>query len=280
VFLPSNDYTPEELAQIIKSYDDAIATVTEGQQIATGLEKKQIEARIEDMVQGRANAIKIAQLTADTSRYGTDVGRQTRLDELTQNQRQFDSTHALDLQKFGLDYAKAYTDYARTPDMRWSANDFDTAVANIRGGGGPVSARAQAAPTPKSWESFAALQGFNTPVVRAGAGGGQAYGGGGGAGASAGGAGAGAPDLRLKAMQAVGAAMPPSDGTGHDSQDWAALDALKSLYFSGRPGEVEKLGAPRRKIAQAGLARLGYDPALVESDRQRGLPGQQSVRRA
>ncbi len=40
--------------------------------------------------------------------------------------------------------------------------------------------------------------------------------------------------------------------------------AIRSRYAARRPGEVERLGKPRRPIAQAGLQRMGADPALVE----------------
>lgn len=278
MFLPAG-LTDEQANQAVEAYDRYIATLTRAWQESSGLQRTQIEAQIEDAKKARANAMEIARIQSGDSRYGTDTQRRTRLDELQQNQRQFDATHALDMQRYGLDVANSYVKYASTPDMRWSANDFDTAVARTGVGGFPQQARAQAPAQPKTWESWAALSGYNTPVVNAGAGGGS--GGGGGAGSAGGaGAGGGSKDLRMNAAQAVMKAMPPSDGIGHDAQDWAALDAVKNLYFSGRPGEVERLGAPRRKIAQAGLARLGYDPALVESDRQRALPGQASVRRA
>ena len=161
--------------------------------------------------------------------------------------------------------------------MRWSANDFDTAVRNIGLGSGPVPVSSQPSPQPKSWQDWTALTGFTTPTVQAGQS--AASSGGGGPGQMQAGAG-GQADPRLAAANGILKALPPSSTPGHDENDWAALNAVKSLYMSGRPGDVEKLGAPRRKIAQAGLARLGYDANLVESDRQRALPGQGSVRAA
>ena len=82
----------------------------------------------------------------------------------------------------------------------------------------------------------------------------------------------------MTAANAVMKALPPSEGMGNDDQDWAALNAIRSLYFGAKPGEVEKLGQERQKIARGGLARLGYNPRLVEEERARSLPGQGSVR--
>jgi hypothetical protein len=71
-------------------------------------------------------------------------------------------------------------------------------------------------------------------------------------------------------------AIPPSDGSGHDDNDYAALEAVRNLYMSARPGSIARLGAPREKIAMAGLARMGYDPAAVALEYRRTLPGQKS----
>ncbi len=267
MYLPG-DLTDEEAAQAVKAYDAYIATLTQAWQESSGLQRKQIEAQIEDAKIARQNAMQIAQLQAETSRYGTDVQRQTRLDELRQNQRQFDATH-------GLDVAKAYTEYAKTPDMMFARNDFMSAMGRVGQGLGPRNVMSQGTPQAKTWQDFAALSGYNTPTVQAG----QSQGGGGGGMAPQGPSGGGT-DQRQKAVQEVMKAMPPSDSAGNDGQDWEALNAIRSLYAARRPGSVERLGKDRQAIANAGLARMGYDPSLVNADYRRTLPGQRSVRAA
>lgn len=266
-------------ADDVKRWEAYIATLTRAWQESSGIQRQQIEAQIQNAKDALANAREIANISAQTSRYGTDVQAQTRLAELKQNQQQYDATHALDMQKYGLSVAEAYTKYSQTPDMMWAQADFKDALGRVGQGLAPrpiTSATPQ--PKAKSWEDFAALSGYNTPVVQAGqSGGGQAYSGGSGSGGAASG---GGPDLRLKAMKAIGEAMPPSETEGNDGQDWEALNAIRSLYFARRPGSVEKLGGQRQKIAEAGLARMGYDPGLVREEYQRSRPGQGSVRRA
>jgi len=241
-------------------WDAYIATIQAAINASSGWEKTKLEAQMEDARKGRENAYAIAQLQARTSRYGTDQQTKMQLAQLQQNQRQFEASH-------GLEIAKAYTQFASTPDMVWSLNDFKSAMGRVGQGFSPSPIAESASPKPKTYEDFAALTNYKA-------------GGGGGGGGTADPGGRSSRDARVSAANAVMKAIPPSDTPGNDGQDWAALRAIENLYMAGRPGEVERLGAPRRKIAQAGLARLGYDPALVESDRQRALPGQQSVRAA
>lgn len=273
LFLPG-DLTDDEAAQAVQAYDQYIARLTQAWQESSGLQRKQIEAQIEDAKRGRENAMEIARMQSGDSRYGTDVQRQTRLDELRQNQRQFDASHALDMQRYGLDVAKAYTEYSRTPDMMFARNDFMSAMGRTGQGLAPRNVMSQGTPQAKGWQDFAALAGYTTPTVQAG----RSQGGGGGMAPQ--GPTGGGTDQRQKAVQEIMKAMPPSDSNGYDGQDWEALNAIRSLYAARRPGEVERLGQERRKIGQAGLARMGYDPNLVESDRMRTLPGQRSVRAA
>lgn len=277
-FSPSNNSSSD-----VDRWDEYVRSIQEAMQASAGWQREQFRMQLEDAQRGRENAMAIARLSAENARYGVDVGRQNMLDQLRQTQQQFEANHALEQQRFGLSVAEAYTDYAKTPDMRWSANDFDTAIQNVGLGGGPVPIAGQARPQPKSWQDFAALSGFNTPVVQAG----QTQPPAGGAGGpdtgrgAVGSGGAGTPtDPRLTAATGILKALPPSGTAGHDQNDWAALEAVRNLYLSGRPGEVERLGRPRQRIAEAGLARLGYDPALVVEERRRGLPGQGSVRMA
>lgn len=272
LFLPG-DLTDDEAKQAVEAYDAYIARLTQTWQESSGLQRKQIEAQIEDAKKARENALAIAQMQDATSRYGTDTSRDLRLAELRQNQRQFDASHALDMQRYGLDVAKAYTEYSRTPDMMFARNDFMNAMARTGQGLHPQNVMSQGTPQAKGWQDFAALAGYTTPTVQAG----RSQGGGG---MAPQGPTGGGTDQRQKAVQEIMKAMPPSDGDGYDGQDWEALNAIRSLYSARKPGDVERLGQERRKIGQAGLARMGYDPNLVESDRARTLPGQRSVRAA
>lgn len=274
IYLPA-ELTDDEARQAVEAYDKHIATLTRAWQESSGLQRRQIESQIEDARKGRENAMEIANLQAQTSRYGTDVQRDTRLAELKQNQQQFDATHGLDLQKYGLDVAKAYTAYASTPDMMFARNDFLAGMNRVGQGLGPRNVMSSGTPQAKGWQDFAALAGFNTPAVQAG----RSQGGGGNV-APQGPTGGGGTDQRLSAANAVMKAMPPSDGDGYDGQDWEALNAIRSLYSARRPGSVERLGKERQKIANAGLARMGYDANLVNEDYRRTLPGQGNVRAA
>lgn len=268
------ELTPEEL----RRWDEYVARTVDMINKSTGWEREKLRLQLKDAEKGRANAYRIAELSANTSRYGTDQQTMVELRRLQENQRQFDANHGLEQQKLGLSVADTYTKYAQSYDDIWALQDFKGALGAVQGGGGPAPIAAQGRPQPKTWESFAALAGFeNLPAVQAGTapapmpGGGQA---------AAGGGGGNGADLRLKAAKAIGEAMPPSSTPGLDDQDWAAIRAYESLYFAGQPGTVEKLGTERNRIGMAGLARAGYNPKLVEEERRRSLPHQGSVRAA
>jgi hypothetical protein len=243
-------------------WDQYIATIQQAIKESSGWARIQEENRLKDAKAGRENAYKIAELSAKTSRYGTDQQTKMQLAQLQQADRHFAANH-------GLEMAKAYTQFAQTPDMMWAQADFKSALGNVSQGYSPAPIAASASPKPKTYDDFAALS--NYP-----GGGGTNSGGN----ATADPGGRTGTDPRVSAANAVMKAIPPSQTPGNDGQDWAALRAIENLYMAGRPGEVERLGAPRRKIAQAGLARLGYSPELVEQDRMRALPGQGSVRAA
>lgn len=282
--------TAQGAQQQVASYDAMLADIKAALLASEGSNDKwrrdQLKAQYEDAQKGRDNAFKIAQLQSDTSRYGYDQQRQTAIDQLKENQRQYDSTHALDLKKYGLEVAKAYTAYASTPDQRWAANDFDEAMGRV-GQGQPAQSTltSTTAPHAKTWQDFAALSGYSDlPSVSSGAtatGGGMVSASGApGSGTDSRGNAATATDQRQTAANAVMKAMPPSEGDGHDGQDWAALNAIKSLYFARKPGTVAALGQQRQKTALAGLSRLGYDADQVSQDYERSLPGQGNVRAA
>lgn len=265
---PGTPTAPTSSDPNVAKWDEYIATIKAALAASSGWNERQLAAQLADAEKARANAMEIARLNAQTSRYGTNVNAMVQLRQLEQQQRQFEANH-------GLEIAKAYTQYASTPDLMWAHRDFTSALANVGQGRSPQSVASQPAPRAKTWQDFAALAGYGgNSAVAAGAGGGQAQMMAGGAG------GAGGADPRLKAMKAIGDAIPPSDTPGNDDQDWAAINAIANLYFAGRPGEVERLGRQRRKTTMAGLARASYDPLLVEEERVRGLPNRGNPRAA
>lgn len=239
--------------------------------------KKALEAQLQSAQEARANALRIAQLQAETSRYGVDVQRSTEMAKLKENARQFDASH-------GLEIAKTFVAFSSTPDMMFARNDFMSAMGRVGQGLSPQAAiTREPGPRAKTYEDFAALAQYNGSTVPgasakdAGAGAGR-----GASTVASGGGGAGTPgtstaaDPRLKAANAIAQAIPPSETPGHDDNDWAAINAIRALYQSGRPGLEARLGPQRTKIALAGLARAGYDPALIQEEYRRTLPGQKN----
>jgi hypothetical protein len=249
--------------------------------------RRALEAQMESARAARENAMKIAQLQSETSRYGIDAQRATAMAQLKENARQFDASH-------GLEIAKAYTAFSSTPDMMFARNDFLSAMGRVgQSGGLPAPISSQGSPQAKTWQDFAAIASYNGSQVpgasapsaaresqaqpAAASGSSPAASGGGSAAASTGAAGASSgTDPRVTAANAVMKAIPPSETPGTDGQDWAALEAIRNLFTAAKPGSIERLGAPRTKIAMAGLARMGYDPETVLEEYKRAAPGQQS----
>lgn len=183
--------------------------------------------------------------------------------------------------RFGVEKAQALTEYLKTPDQYFSQRNFRNALGNILGGGGAESVTQTAAqyggPQMKTTSDFEAIAGPSGSLA-SGAGGPAA-----GAGPSPGmpNAGAGASnDPRQTAAAGVLKALQPSEANGLDENDVAALNAIYNIYSARKPGSVERLGTPRRKIAQAGLAALGFDPETVEWDYQQAGVGQGNPRAA
>lgn len=273
--MPDGDYSNIGPGQ----YDQYIAGIMAQLQEAAGSDDayrtKALEAQMQSAEAARANALRIAQLQSETSRYGVDAQRETEIQKLKENARQFDAQH-------GLEIAKAYTAFASTPDLMFARNDFVSAMGRVGQGLSPQSAiTRQPGPQAKTFADFDALtqyrgQSANT-FAAGGSGNGSTGNGGGGssAAASAGTQSANPPDPRLKAAGVIAQAIPPSETPGADDNDWAAINAIRSLYQAGRPG-IQKLGPARQKIALAGLARAGFDPAVVQEEYLRGLPGQGS----
>ena len=69
LFLPG-DLTDDEAKQAVEAYDAYIARLTQTWQESSSLQRKQIEAQIEDAKKARENALAIAQMQDATSRYG------------------------------------------------------------------------------------------------------------------------------------------------------------------------------------------------------------------
>lgn len=235
-------------------WDNYIRILTAAWAESAGVERQKLAAQIEDAKKARENAMQIARLQAQTSRYGTNAQVMTQLAQLRQNDRQFAASH-------GLEMAKAVAAYEQTPDLMFARNDLMSALGRVGAGYSPAPMASGGKPHAKTWEDFQAL----TNVAGGGGGGGSGKGGG------------TMADPRMKAIKSISDALPPSDDNGNDAQDWAALRAIESVYLSGNPA-YQKLGSARQKIASAGMARLGYDPVLAEQDRWRALPGQGSNR--
>jgi hypothetical protein len=272
--MEQDDYEPIHTAQDYGVERDWIADQI---QRASGDENeyrtKALESQMKSAEAARANAMKIAQLQASTSRYGIDAQSATAMRALKENARQFDAQH-------GLDIAKAYTAFASTPDLMFARNDFMSAMGQVGQGLSPSPTITQEpGPQAKTWQDFSALAQYNGSQVP----GASSSGGGGGGGGSAQPASSGggeAKDPRLQAAGAIMKALPPSDTPGADGQDWNAIGAIVNMYKSGRPGVEARLGPARTKIALAGLARRGYDPNLISEEYKRSLPGQGSPIRA
>lgn len=270
-----------------EAWDRYVGDLQSALQASSGLQRMQIEAQIDDAKQGRANAMKIAQLQAETSRYGIDAQRATAMAQLKENARQFEMTHALDLKKFGLAYADTATDYLSSPDRYFQAADFMNMASRYAAGQpGVAPYGATGTPTPKTQADFAVLAegpgGGTADAQRSNAAqaGGAAPAGSGGAtvmsAAAAGGAGG---DARVKALKAMIDAVPPSGVEGLDGNDFAVMQAAKALYSTNlRPGTLENLRPGQLGILQSAGARLGYDPKEWLANQRRSGVGQGSAR--
>lgn len=266
--IPASEYAPggAYVQGIMQQFQEAAGNDDE-------YRMKALEGQLKSAEAARQNAMKIAQLQASTSRYGIDAQSATAMRALKENARQFDAQH-------GLEIAKAYTAFASTPDLMFARNDFVDAMGRVGQGLSPqASITRNPGPVAKTYEDFSALAQYNGSQVP-----GASSDGGGGGGSSqpaaASGGGGEAKDPRIAAANAIVKALPPSDNQGHDGQDWAAINAMRSLYSSGRPGIEARLGASRTKTGLAAIARAGFDPNLVHEEYTRALPGQGSPIRA
>lgn len=289
---PANDVTPEQ-------WQAYIDTLKQAYQASSGFERLKLQAQIDDAEKGRQNSLQIAQLQADNSRYGANLQRQTTLDQLRENARQFEANHALDMQKFGLSVgeltgvyngqptlaarnaqlqeAQLIAQQRSQPNRLFQTMDLEQALGSLRAGR-PATSLART--------GVAAIDGLSTdytgnPYLTGGTS--QAAGA-----APAGGSGQGpAPDPRIKAIRAVVDALPPSATDGLDPAGVAALNAAFHIYSAPqtiKPGSLETLDPLQRATLQSAGDRLQgvtgrtYDDLLAEYTRN-GV-GQGSVRAA
>lgn len=276
VTLPS-DWSDEDARQWVAAYDANINRLTQVWQQSSGIQRQQIEAQIEDMKRGRDNAMEIAKLQNDTQRYGYDQQRQNQIEQLKENQRQFDATHALELQRYGLDVeklglsrAQTATDYLSTTDRFAQAADFLNLSGRVMAGQAGVGAGSGIAPQMKTMSDYETLEAGGTPGRQASAM------------QVAGGPGAGA-DARIKALKTVMDANPPSGGLGYDDNDHAVLNVARAIYgLNLTPQQQASINASpdNKAILGSEIRRLGGSPDEWWAKQRRGLPSQQSARLA
>jgi len=280
-------------------WDRYIAVVTKAMAASSGFQRMQFEAQIKDAEKARQNAMKIAQLQAETSRYGVDVGRENLLAQLTENARQFDQNHVLDMQKFGLSqqqfeqgkyefganlgqrqhefgvtagqnqqninlgFAKTATDYLSTPDRYFQAGDYIDMGKRALQGLGPQPYGATGTPRPKTTDEFAVLSGYTQPGERAYAGGTPSYGEAPGAYAGQGATGRGS-DM-------------PSNATNEPIPD-PRLKAVRGVFEALPPSGEAGLDGNDWAALQA--AKAIYSSNLKPGTLQRMRPGQLAMNRS
>ena len=266
-----------------EAWDAKMAEIMEGLLNASSeWEAKKFEAQLKDAEAGRANAMKIAKLQSETSRYGMDLARKTALDQLKENARQFDRRHALDI-------ATTATEYLSTPDRYFQATDFLSMTNSVAGGQAQRPYAYGTAPTPKTMQDFNALYtGGGSPdgdAARVPTGGAGVYGSSGRA--SSGGTAAprsttdSGSDPRVAAVQGIFKNIAPSEGGGLDDLDYAALDAARAIFQSNlRPKDLAQMRPGQAAMLGSAGQRLGYYVPDWLKQQERNAIGQQSVRRA
>lgn len=268
VLIPT-DWSDEDAATYVHAWDQQIATIKQAMQEASGFQRLQLQSQLEDAEKGRQNALRIARLNNETSRYGTDVQRRTAMAQLKENARQFDLRHGLDVQQLGLDRAKTATEYLATPD-RWAQAGNYLALSGrvLAGQPGAGSYGTSVAPRPNTEQDFAVLQSGGNP-----------YAGRGDAAAAAGGTGAGA-DARTKALKAVISGYTPSNGVGLDANDYAVLNATRAIMGMNLTPQQQatiRSDPEYRAILGSNMRNLGQNPDSWWTRQQQSLPGQGRV---
>lgn len=276
-----SDYvTPEQWAQAAATYQMLLRYQAGG---ATPFERQQLQAKIDDALAARQNALKIAQLQADNQRYGYDQSRQTAIDQLKENARQFDARHQLDVRSADISEAQLIAQQRSQPNRLFQTMDLEQALGRIRGG--------FKATTMPMTDQVAAVNGLSTDYT------GNPYlAGSGGAGSAAApvtnaaapaaaASPGGGTDPRLSAANAVLKALPPSATEGLDPTGVAALNAVYHLYSAPlAPGTLQSLSPTQKATLQSGAERIqgvtgkNYDDLM--SDYYRSAPDFGSVRAA
>lgn len=268
-FTPSSNTASSEVDQwkhYLKTIEDALRE-------SSGFERFKLQAQREDAEKGLRNAMEIARLQAETSRYGVDIGRQTALDQLRENQRQYDLNHGVELQRLGLTRAQGVVDLMRSSDRYADAGNFlalSSRVLANQAGAGTFGAAVQ--PRGNTESDFAVLAAGGNPW----AGRGNA------AQAATAGGGAGT-DARVKALKAVIDAAPPSAGTGHDPNDFAVLNAARAIYgMNLNPQQQASINSDPKFAGILGseIRTMGDDPESWMRRQRASLPGQGRVQAA
>lgn len=317
VTLPA-DWPEEDARKWVAGYDKYIATQTQAWQQASGIQKRQIEAQIEDAKRGREVQMEIADLQAKTSRYGVDEQSKTAMRSLQEEARQYDLTHGVEMEKlgiehqrFGLEQAKFGEDTRRFDlnfgeDTRRYNQDFglkqqDLGLRRAQTATDYLSAGADRYSQASDFLNLSGRVLAGQPGVGTGSGMApqpktmadfDALQGGGipgrqintpqaAAGAAAGG-GAGSDD-RIKAIKALVQAAPPSDEPGMDHNGYQVLQAAKAIYSMNlTPAQQASINGNKQYKAMLGSAgsRLGQNPDAWWQQQRRGLPGMGSARAA
>lgn len=264
---------------------------------SSALERRKLEAQIRDADEGRKNAMKIAQLSASTSRYGVDAQAKAQAAALKQRAREFEQTHALELKKFGLSYAQTATEFLSSPDRFAQSTDFFDMAGRVMGRvPGPAPYGSNTDFVPKTQQDFAVLAGGapeglgaatpgstaaaqsqpspSAPVQAAVASASSPA-------AASGGAATAQADPRQKLLKNLFDVSPPSRGAGQDQNDFAvmkAADAIMSMPLP--PGAYERMRPDQQKILGSYIRRSGRSLPDWLSQQQRNAPGQGSVRAA
>jgi hypothetical protein len=267
----------------VQKWEAYVAEVRQALQAAAGqqnrLEYERLRRQYEDAEKGRQNAMALARLSSETSRYGVDVGRQNTLDQLKENARQFDANHGLEQQKLGLTYAQTATDYLSTPDRYAQGADFiNMATRALSGQGGPAPYGTTGTPIPKTEQSFEILANGGNPYgqqPRAGQPDAQGHA------TNAAAAGGAGSDARVQVIKKMFDAVPPSESVGLDDNDFAVLRAAQSLMSTRlQPGTLERMRPDQQKIYKSYVQRSGRSWDDYLTDYQRSGIGQGNVRSA
>jgi hypothetical protein len=279
VVLPS-EYSDEDAQAYITAYDQYIGRLDQMWQQSSGLQRKQIEAQISDAQKARENEMTLGRLQADTSRYGVDERRKTEIDQLLENRRQFDASHALEMEKLGidrerlgLDRAKTATDFLSSPDrFAQGAAFLDLSGRVLADQPGAGTYGRDVTPRPNTMADFSVLESGGDPYANRG----SAMPGSG-AGASSG------ADARVKALKAAIDAAPPSSGPGMTGNDYAVMNVARSLYSMNlNPQQQAAIGSSKeyQSILGSEGRALGRNPEDWWQRQQQSLPGQGSARLA